>query len=89
MGQGFLMFDVSRSHSDTPYVDGGSDLATHNTIKKTDIHSIRTRNPNKRAAEDPLLRPRGHRNRLITLSLGGISFFISLFRSLTPSTYSW
>jgi hypothetical protein len=38
-------------------------LATHNTHKRRDIHApdeIRTRNPNKRQAADPPLRPRGH-----------------------------
>jgi hypothetical protein len=35
--------------------------------QETDIHAtggIRTRNPNKRSAADPRLRPRGHRDRL-------------------------
>jgi hypothetical protein len=39
-------------------------LATHNT--ETDIHAlvgIRTHDPSKRAAEDPLLRPHGHWDR--------------------------
>jgi len=39
-------------------------LTTHNTPKKKDIRDsggIRTRNPRKREAADPQLRPRGHR----------------------------
>ena len=38
--------------------------------QQTDIHGsggIRTRNPSKRAAADPRITPRGHRDRLIIL----------------------
>ena len=41
-------------------------LTTHNTHKRQHIYAsggIRTRNPSKRAAADPRLRPRGHRDR--------------------------
>ena len=83
VGQGFLIFEASRSHSDTPHSVGllwMSDQSVaeiytrqHATIT-TDIHSpggIQTRNPNKRVAADPRLRLRGHWDRqrsLITVS---------------------
>jgi hypothetical protein len=41
-------------------------LTTHNTHKRQDIHApggIRIRSPSKRAAVDPRLRPRSHRDR--------------------------
>jgi hypothetical protein len=91
IGQGLLVFDASRSHSDTPYSVGvlwtGDQTLQHAIPKETDIHSIRTRKPSKRVAENPLLTPRGHWDRLITLSLGGISFFLSFCLNLTTSTY--
>jgi hypothetical protein len=73
VGQGLLIIEASRSHSDTPHSVGHSgrvisptqrplsDNAQH--LQETDIHApggIRTHNPSKRAAEDPLLRPHGH-----------------------------
>jgi len=68
MRQDLLISDASRSHSVTPYSVGvlwtGDQTLQHTTPKETDIHSIRTCNPNKRVAENPLLRPRGHWDRL-------------------------
>ena len=42
-------------------------MTTHNTDKRgisMNTGGIRTRNPSKRAGADPLLRPRGHSDRL-------------------------
>ena len=77
MGQGLLLFEVARSHSDTPHSVGllhKSDQARKqrplldNTqhSQETDIYApggIRTRNTNKLAAADPRLRPSGQWNR--------------------------
>jgi hypothetical protein len=72
--------EASRSHSDKPHSTGllgtsdqpDAETSTDNTqhSQKTDIHAsggIRTRNPSKRAAADPRLRPRGHWDRLILI----------------------
>jgi hypothetical protein len=74
--QGLLIVDASRSHLDTAHlVDSSGRVITwtqkplpDNTqhSQQTDIHApggIRTRNPSKRAAVDPRLRPRGHWDR--------------------------
>jgi hypothetical protein len=77
LGQGLLITDASRSQSDTPYSVVGllwtSDQSYIETLpdntqhsQETDIHApggIRIRNPSKRAAADPRLRPRGHCDR--------------------------
>ena len=47
-------------------------LTTRNTQQQTDIHApggIRPRNPSKQAAADVRLTPRGHRDRLLAISL--------------------
>ena len=75
VGQG-LIIEASRSHSDTPHSvgllwtsdhpDAETPTWQHNTLTR-DIHDpggIRTRSSSKRAAEDPRLRPRGHRDQL-------------------------
>ena len=74
-----LLWEVPRSHSDTPHsvgllwtsdrpVAGTSTwLYTHNS-KATGIHTaddIRTRNPRKRVVVDPRLRPHGNCDRHI------------------------
>ena len=69
VGQGLLIVEASRSHSDTPQSVGllwkKDQMQRHvpdNTRQKTDIHApggIRIRNPSKRVAADPRLRPRG------------------------------
>jgi len=77
VGQGLLITEDSRSHSDTPHSVGllwTSDQPLqrplpHNTqhSQATDIHvssGIRTHNPSKRASADPRLRPRDNRDRL-------------------------
>jgi hypothetical protein len=75
VGQGLLIIEASRSHSDTPYSVGllwksdQPDARPGNTqhSQETDIHAsggIRTRNPSKRAAADPRLGRRGHWDRL-------------------------
>jgi hypothetical protein len=75
--RGRLIFEASRSQSDTPHSVGLlctsdqpdteiSAWITHNSHKRQDIPAaggIRTRNPSKRAAADPHLRPRGYWNR--------------------------
>jgi hypothetical protein len=54
----------------------------HTTVKhNTNIHApggIRTHNPSKRAAEDPRLRPHGHRDRRI-LPLTGLNLLEAVF----------
>jgi hypothetical protein len=66
VGQGLLIIEASRSHSDTPQAvgllwtsdqpDAVTSIRQHS--KETDIHApggIRTRNPSMRAAADPRL----------------------------------
>ena len=63
VGQGLLIIETSRSHSDTPH-SVGLLWTSDRPIAKTSIHApggTRTRNPRKWAAADPRLRPRGHR----------------------------
>jgi len=75
VGQGLLHIEALRSHSDTPHSVGllwmsdQPDAQTlvwqHTTLTKdtqTSSRGIRTRNPSKRAAADPRLRPRGQWN---------------------------
>jgi hypothetical protein len=77
LGQGLLIIESSRSHSDTPLLVGLPwrvispmqrpllDKTQHS--QETDIHApggIRSRNLSKREAADQRLRPRGHWNRL-------------------------
>jgi hypothetical protein len=68
--QGFLIIEDSRSHSGTLHSVGllwtsdGLDAEISTGQQTTDISvpgGIRTRNPNKRAAREPWLRPRGQR----------------------------
>jgi hypothetical protein len=72
-----LLYEVPGSRSDTPHSVGLlwtsdrpiAETSTDNThhSQETHIHApgrIRTRNPSKRAAADPRLRQRGHRDRL-------------------------
>jgi hypothetical protein len=75
-GQGLLIVEASRSHTDTPHSVGllwtsdQPDNSQHS--QETDIHDrvkIRTRNPSKRAAADQLLRPRGHWDRHSTFNI--------------------
>jgi len=88
-GLGFLIVEPSRSHSErhitlrrTPLDELSAPLPiplpdnTHHA-QETDIHvpgRIRTRNPNKRAAVDPLLKPRGHQEQLEILKLSQNTF---------------
>jgi len=76
MGQNFLIFKASRSHSDTLQSAGlhwtrdrtvAAIYTCQRTTHTTDIHApgrIRTRNPSKRVAAHTRLRPRGHWDRL-------------------------
>ena len=77
MGQGPLTFEALRSQSHTPHSVGllwTTDWPSQRPLLGNTQHSqerdmqalngIRTRNPSKREAVDPRLRPRGHRNRL-------------------------
>ena len=71
VGQGVLIDQDSWSHSDTPHSDfsGRVTIPTQRPLpdntqhsQQTDIHAadgIRTHNPSKRAAADPVLRLRG------------------------------
>jgi hypothetical protein len=76
LGQGLLIIEASRSHSDTAHLVGllwtsdkpVAEISTDNTqhSQERDIHApgqIRTRNPSKRAAAAPRLRPRGRWDR--------------------------
>jgi hypothetical protein len=74
MGQGLLIVEASRSHSDTPHTVGllwkierphaqastWQHNSTHKRHASTNLSGIRTRNPCKWAAADWSLRPRGH-----------------------------
>ena len=63
VGLGPLVVQVSRSHSVGLHLTGDR---PHDTHRRQNIHAtggIRSRNPSKRAAADPRLRPRGHRHR--------------------------
>jgi hypothetical protein len=67
VGQGLLSIEGSRSHLDTPHSVGllvisqtQRPLPDIQHLQETDIYApvgIRTRNPRKRAAGNPLLRP--------------------------------
>jgi len=74
VGQDLPIIDASQSRSDIPQTVGllwtsdqpVSDTSTRqHAVLTTDIHAtagIRTRNPSRRAAADPRLRPRFRRN---------------------------
>jgi hypothetical protein len=83
VGQGLLIIEASRWHSDTPYTVGllwtidqpDAETVPDNTqhSQETDIHAfggIRTHNPSKRAAADPCLRPRGDWDKTERYSFG-------------------
>jgi hypothetical protein len=74
VGQSLLIVEASQSHSDTPHSVGllwtsdqpVTETSTSQHSQETDVHAsgeIRTRNPSKRLAADPRLRPRGHWDR--------------------------
>jgi hypothetical protein len=77
VGQGLLIIEASRSHSDTPHSVGllwTSDQPHAETLLDNTRHSqerhpcpggIQTRNPSKRTAADPCLRHPGHGDRLL------------------------
>jgi len=81
LGQGLLIIEASRSHSDTPHLVGllwMSDQPDAETstwqhtalISDRDMNApsgIRTRNSSKRAAANPHLKPCGQRDRLSVL----------------------
>jgi hypothetical protein len=90
VGQGLLIIEASRSHSDTPHSVGilwtgdQPDAETWQQITLSrDTHPcpgrIRTRNPSKPAAADPRLRPRGHWDRLVWVT--------ARIYNVLPSTY--
>ena len=75
VGLGFLIVEISRSHSDTPQSEDSSGRVngpSRRPLLDSTQHSqtsmppgeIRTHNPSKRAAADPRLRPHGHRGQL-------------------------
>ena len=71
VGQGLLIIEVSRSHSDTPQsvgLCGRVITPTHRPLSDNTQHSqetilLRTHNPMKRETTEPHLRPRVHRVR--------------------------
>jgi len=69
VGHGLLIIEGSRSLADTPHLlelFWTNDQPDILHSQETAIHSpggLRTRNPSKRAATDPRLRPRDHRAR--------------------------
>ena len=76
VGQGLLIIEASLSHSHTPHsVSGRVISSTHRPLPENTQHSqetdirapggIPTPNSSKRAAADPRLKPRGHRDRLL------------------------
>jgi hypothetical protein len=77
--RGLWACDHTRTHTTvgtTPLDEGSArrrDLyLTTQTLYKTNIHApggIRTRNPSKRSAADPRLRPRGHCDMMIQIPL--------------------
>jgi len=74
VGQGLLVIEASRSHSETPHSlgllwtglqpDGETSTRQHTQHSQgKDVHAacgIRTRNPSKREVAEPRLRSRGH-----------------------------
>ena len=75
LGQGPLIVEASRLHSDTPHAVGlirtiertiaGTSTWHHPTLTNTRVPRwIRTQNPSKRKAADPHPRPPGHWDRL-------------------------
>jgi hypothetical protein len=75
VGQSLLIIQASRSHSFRHTTLGRTPLDVRSVrrrddtqhLQETDFHvpkGIRIRNPSKRAAADPSLRPRGHRDRV-------------------------
>jgi hypothetical protein len=93
VGQGLLIIEASRSHSDTPHSvglvrtsdrpDAETSTWQYTTLTR-DRHpcpaGIQTRNPSKRAAADPRLSPRGHWDRHTPIIL--------IFLFLCVSSYS-
>jgi hypothetical protein len=77
VGKGLLIIENTRSHSDTSQSVGllwTSDQPDTEfylkTLTRNRLHfsgGIRTRNPSKRAAADPRLRPRGYWDRFNSL----------------------
>jgi hypothetical protein len=87
VGQGLLTIEVSRSHSDTPLSVGllqtrvwpGAQTYTcqHNNRKRhTSMPPIRTRDPSKRQAAGPRLRPRGHIIQVGTTKCNGLKHLV-------------
>jgi len=82
VGQGLLIIDASRSHSDTSHSVGllwkSDQPDTENPTCQHITHTkdghpwcnrFRTRNPRKQAAADPRFRPRGHWDRRLLFSV--------------------
>jgi hypothetical protein len=102
VGQGLLLIEASRSHSfrhitlgRTPLDEWSARrrdlyLTTHNThSQETDIHTpggIRTRNPNKRAAADPHLRPRGPKVTIVTVNNSNMRISINQSNIVTAES---
>jgi len=82
-GQGLLIIEALRSHSDTPQSvellwtsdqPVAETYTWHHTTFTRDKYQcpseVRTLHPSKRAAADTRLRPRGHCDRLWTMYIG-------------------
>jgi hypothetical protein len=80
MGQGLLIFEASRSHSDTRHsigllwtsggpsqrpLPGNTQHSQERDLQA--LNGVRNRNPSKRATVDPRLREHGHRTQLSCL----------------------
>ena len=71
VGQGLLIIEGARSHSDTPHSVELLRMSQRHLLdntqhsQETNPGGIRTGNPSKRAAADSRLRPRDHRDRLV------------------------
>jgi hypothetical protein len=101
MGQGLLIVEASRRHSDTTFGKTPLDewsarrrdlyLTTHNTHKRQTYMPpsplvIRTLNPSKWAVANPRLRPRGHWDRQFPQFVTPVSpFRLTVFRLSTKS----
>jgi hypothetical protein len=103
VGQGLLINRASRSHSDTPHSvvllwtsdqpDAEVSTWQHTTLT-TDTHvfgGIQNHSPSKRAAADPRLRRRGHRDRRSepVTRLNGEIFNVRRLHSLGWTTDTW
>jgi hypothetical protein len=74
----------THTHTHTRQVSSGRGIGPSQRIlqhsQETDIHvneGIRTRNPSKRAATDPCLKPRGHSHNFFFVFISALTFRLS------------